>query len=87
MTYYEDFEPLYDFLNLKRNPKKHQIDTIGWKIVKYLQNQILATNKVVIHGAMFVALICDEITTLDDQSLIFSMVIVFKIAAISQFCF
>jgi hypothetical protein len=23
MTYYEDFEPLYDFLNLKRNPKKH----------------------------------------------------------------
>jgi len=77
MTNYEDFEPLYDFLNLKSNPKKHYIDTIGWEIAKHFQNQIMATSRVVIHKAMFVALTCDEVTTLDNQSWIFSMVIVF----------
>jgi hypothetical protein len=32
-------------------------------IVEHFENQILATNKVVIHGAKFVALTCGDVTT------------------------
>ncbi len=56
---------------MKKNPKKHWIDAINWEIANHLQNKILAASKVVIHGAMFVALTCDEVTTLDNQSWIF----------------
>ncbi len=37
MTNYEDFRPLYDFLKLKNNPKKHWINMIGWEIGKCFQ--------------------------------------------------
>jgi hypothetical protein len=51
MTNYEDFRHLYDFLKFKSNMMKHWIDMARWKIIKHFQNQILATSKIVIHGA------------------------------------
>lgn len=56
MSNYEDFKPLFSFLNLKNNLKKHWNDTIGWEIVKHVHNQVLATSKFGIQATMFVAL-------------------------------
>jgi hypothetical protein len=71
MNDYEDFKPLFSFLKSKKNPKKHWNDTILWEIGNHVHNHVLATNKFVIEVARFVALICDELTTLDNQSWIF----------------
>jgi hypothetical protein len=47
----------------------------------------MVASRVAIHGARFVAFTCDEVTVLDNQSWILSMVIVFKIGVVSQFFF
>jgi hypothetical protein len=33
MIDYEDFKPLFSFLNLKKNPKKHWSDKVDWKLL------------------------------------------------------
>jgi hypothetical protein len=40
-------------------------------IVEHFENQILETSKVVIHGAKFVALTCDDVTTTNNYSSIY----------------
>jgi hypothetical protein len=66
MINYEDFKPLFSFLKLKNNPKKHWIGTTRWEITKHVDNQVLATNKFVIQATKFVALTCVEVVTLDN---------------------
>ncbi len=45
MVDYEDFKPLFSFLKLKKNPKKHWSDMVKWEIVEYVHNQVLAGSK------------------------------------------
>jgi hypothetical protein len=66
MINYEDFKPLFSYLKLKNNPKKHWSDTTRWEITKPVDNQVLATNKFVIQATKFVALTCVEVVTLDN---------------------
>ncbi len=55
--------------------EKQPQETLDWHnmvgIVEHFENQILATSKVVIHGAKFVALTCDDVTTTNNSSWIY----------------
>jgi hypothetical protein len=37
ITSYEDFQPLFEFLKNKSNPKKHWFDGVGWEIVEHIE--------------------------------------------------
>ncbi len=68
MNNYEDFKTLFSFLKFKNNLEKYQSDIIRWEIVEHVHNRVLATSKFTIQAVRFVALICDGLTTLDNQS-------------------
>jgi hypothetical protein len=80
MANYEDYKLLFNFLKLKKNPKNHWNDIIGWEIVEQVHNKVLVANKFHIQVIGFLALICDLIEFL-------FMVIVFKIHVKSYFSF
>jgi hypothetical protein len=58
--------PCLFFLKLKTNLKKHWNGIIKWEIVEHVHNQVFATNKSTIQVTRFVALTCDEVTTLNN---------------------
>jgi hypothetical protein len=41
---------------------------VEWEIVAYVHNQVLASSKYIIQAIGFVALTCDEVFTLNNQS-------------------
>jgi hypothetical protein len=53
MINYKYFKPLYEFLKLWSNPKKHYSDGFGWEIVKQIQNEIIKTTKHIIQNSNF----------------------------------
>ncbi len=66
ITSYEDFQPLFEFLKNKSNPKKHWFDGVGWEIVEHIEWN--SKDKFVIHNSNFIFLTCDEMTTMDNIS-------------------
>jgi hypothetical protein len=68
MLEYEASLSLFKFLNLPGIPKLHWSDNAGWEMADAMFGQVLKQNKVVIQSANYLAISCDEVTTIDNQS-------------------
>lgn len=69
MIKYEDYKPLFFFFwKLKTNLRKHWNGIIKWEIVEHVHNQVFATSKSTNQITRFVALTCDKVTALNNQS-------------------
>ncbi len=70
MINYEDFQPLYEFLKFRSNPKnlKHLSSGASWEITKYIQNEVLKAIKLVVQNSNFVFYTYDEVIPIDNAS-------------------
>ncbi len=65
MLEYEALKPLYDFLVIPKNNKKHWSDNFRWTMVKFMHQEVVWATKVVIGVVWYVALSRDEGFTFD----------------------
>jgi len=70
MLEYEQRQALYAFLKVPNLPKMHWSNSSAWQMANSMYNQIKEAIKKQIVDAHFVALTCDEVTTIDNESLI-----------------
>ena len=65
MLEYESGAALYEFLNVPNFPRMHWSDNSGWIMVEFMYAKIRTTISRVLVGANYVALTCDEVSTID----------------------
>jgi hypothetical protein len=68
MLEYESLKELFTFLKMPNLSKKHWGDNSGWLIAEYLYKQVMVKSRDVLSAAKYLAITCDEVTTLDNQS-------------------
>jgi len=68
MLEYESIKRLYQFLKMPHLSIKHWSDNSGWMIADYLHAQVMRRAKEVLASAHYIAVTCDEVTTVDNQS-------------------
>jgi hypothetical protein len=68
MLEYESLKELFTFLKMPNLSKKHWGDNAGWMIAEYLHKQVMVKSREVLSAAKYLAITCDEVTTLDNQS-------------------
>ncbi len=68
MTNYEGFQPSYEFLKFRSNPKKRWSNGAGWEIVEHIQNEVIKVTKLAVQNSNFIFLTCDEVVTMDKAS-------------------
>jgi len=62
-TNYESLKDLFYFLKMKKMPKKHWFDNLGWEMVENIHDVVLERTKEVIKESPFIALYVDEVPT------------------------
>jgi hypothetical protein len=65
---YEATTPLYEFLAMPKNSKKHWNDSSNWIIVEFMHHEMMKATKVTMEVVWYVALSCDNVSTVDNQS-------------------
>lgn len=70
MLEYEFLRSLFEFLVVPRNFKKHWNDNFGWQMAEFINQDMLRAIVKVVVVAQYVALSYDEVSTLDNQSLL-----------------
>jgi hypothetical protein len=68
MLEYEHMRSLLEQLGCPKLPIKHWSDTAGWEMAESLYTVVQNRTKLVVSGANFISLSCDEVTTVDNQS-------------------
>ncbi len=68
MLEYEAHKDLFDFLNLEENPKMHWTNNSSWAMVQHMHGIIFKATKPTMGTSQYLSLICDEISTIDNQS-------------------
>jgi hypothetical protein len=68
MLEYESLKELFMFLKMPNLSKKHWGDNSGWLIAEYLYKQVMVKSREVLSAAKYLAITCDEVTTVDNQS-------------------
>jgi len=68
MTEYESLQSLLNFFNVSHMPKKHWTDNSGWQMAEVMHAQVNANMKEVIKNANYLAVTCDEVTSIDNTS-------------------
>jgi hypothetical protein len=68
MSQYELFEPLLSFLDVPNMPHMHWSDSSGWIMAEFMYDVVKEEIKAEVHVASYVALTCDETTTVDNGS-------------------
>ncbi len=68
MFEFEALKSLFSFLNVPLLPKYHQNDSTRWVMVEYIHKQIIKRVKKVITSSKYLALSCDEVTMIHNQS-------------------
>jgi hypothetical protein len=68
MLEYESLKELFMFLKMPNFSKKHWGDNYGWLIAEYLHKQVMVKSREVLSAAKYLAITCDEVTTVDNQS-------------------
>jgi hypothetical protein len=71
MPEFEALKSLFSFLNVPLLPKPHWSDSLGWVMIECMHKQIIKRVKEVIASSKYLALFCDEVTTIDNQLWIF----------------
>ena len=68
MLEYAAIQPLLEFLDVPKLPRRHWSDSAGWELAECLFHQVQCKTAEVISKARFFSISCDEVTTLDTQS-------------------
>jgi hypothetical protein len=67
MLEYEHIRGLLQQLGYPKFPLKHWSDTTGWELAESLYNVVQNRTRLVVSGANYFSLICDEVTTANNQ--------------------
>jgi hypothetical protein len=78
MLKYESLCELFKSLNVPNNPSMHWFDSDGWTLVKFIFMQVQEATLKAILSTKFLAISCDEVTTIDNGFLIYIYVYVAK---------
>jgi len=78
MLEYEERQALYTFLNVPNLPRMHWSDSSAWQMAESMYCQVKEVIKRKISTAHFVAITCDEVTSVDNGSWICIHVYVVK---------
>jgi hypothetical protein len=68
MLEYESLYELFKYLNVPKNPSMHWFDTSGWAFAKFMHIQVQEIIVKAIQIARFIAILCDEVTTINSGS-------------------
>ena len=68
MLEYESRAALYEFLNVPNFPRMHWSDNSGWIMAEFMYAEVRTAISRVLVGANYVALTCDEVSTIDNGS-------------------
>jgi len=68
MFEYEVQKDLFDFLNLEKSPKMHWTNNSGRVMVQHMHGIILEVTQFAIGATQYVSFICDEASTIENQS-------------------
>jgi hypothetical protein len=60
-------EDLFRVLNVPHLPRKHWSEPAGWEIAHAIAYMISDKIKEALSGANYIAISCDEVTTVDNQ--------------------
>jgi len=71
MLEFEALKSLFSFLNVLLLSKHHWSDSPIWVMVECMHKQIIKKVKKIITSSKYLALSCDEVTTIDNQSWIY----------------
>jgi hypothetical protein len=63
----ESLYELFKCLNVPKNPSMHWFDISGWAFVEFMHNQVQEVIINAIQIARFIAILCDEVTTIDSR--------------------
>jgi hypothetical protein len=70
MLEYESLKPLFEFLVMPKNNKKHW-SGIGMTIVEFLHQVVMRATRVGVQTPHYIVLSYDEVSTVDNQSWLF----------------
>jgi hypothetical protein len=65
MLEYEYLRPLFEFLVVPKNKKKHWSEIFGWTMVEFMHQVVMKATKVVVQAAHYIALSYDEVSIFD----------------------
>ncbi len=68
MLEYEVQKDLFDFFIFEKSPKMHWKNNYGRVMAQHMHGIILEATQFVIGATQYSSLICDEISTIDNQS-------------------
>jgi hypothetical protein len=68
MLEFEALKSFFSFLNVFMLPKHHWNDSPIWVMVECMHKQIIKRINKIITSSKYLALFCDEVTTIDNQS-------------------
>lgn len=68
MLEYKSPKELFMFSKMPNLSKKHWDDNSGWLIAEYLHKQVMVKSREVLSAAKYLAITCDEVTTVDNQN-------------------
>ncbi len=68
MLEYEAQKDLFDFSNLEKSPKMHWTNNFGRVMAQHMHGIILEATQFAIGATQYLSLICDEVSTIDNQS-------------------
>ena len=68
MLEYEALQPLFEFLEVPKIPKRHWSDNAGWTMAEAMYAQVLNKTRMTISVARYIALSCDEVSCIDNSS-------------------
>jgi hypothetical protein len=68
MLEYESLRPLFEFLPVPRNNKKHWNNSYDWTMVEFMHQVVMRATRATIQAANYISLSCDEVSTVDNQS-------------------
>jgi len=72
MQKYEAIRPLYEFLAVSKNRKKHsRNDNFGLTTTEFMDQNVMEASKATMGAVQYVVLSCDEVFIVDNQSWLF----------------
>jgi len=64
----ESLRPLFEFLVVPKNNKKHWSDTFSWTMVEFMRQVVMKAIRAAIQASHYIALHCDEVSIIHNQS-------------------
>jgi hypothetical protein len=67
MLEYESLMPLFEFLVVPKNSKKHWSDSYSWTMAEFMHQAVMKATKVVVQGTHYIALSFNDVSIVNKQ--------------------